>query len=734
VGSTLLIDSLSFLSWDFLPLAASEPSRLSGLMTTLWGIFQVALGLGFVIFVHELGHFLAAKTFGVRCDKFYVGFDVPISIGPIKLPSTLGKFQWGETEYGIGIIPLGGYVKMLGQDDDPRKAEEEAERSRLGAGAEAPLDPRSYPAKPVWQRMIIISAGVVMNLIFAVIMAGVAFRYGVPYTPTVIGDVVGGGPAWEAGVLPGDKLLKVGNMTADNPNLRFDDFRMEVALRGKDGRGTAIPLTVERGTDILEVSPLPTNLYDPVGGIYMLGVISPSSTSYGMKAFPKGSFLEKSKLDLQSGDKIVAVDGVALKNDPRFDQPLGSELTTILQEKWNKPVRLSIERPGEKKDDPAKNIEVEIPAIPVKTIGLDFEMGPITAVRKGSTADAAGVKFGDKILSIDGEALTQALKLPSLVASKAGKSIELLVQRKTASKEKPESGLDALAESSELTFQIATSSQPQFDNIAMFGGVQTLADVGIAYEVSNIVSSVDTAIINDDAIKVGDVLAQIRWEPSEEAKKSLEELYSAKGMRIVLADQLIDHSLTIASMFDQLQDAPSDMNIRCYLKRDGKTVEAVTKLQYSSDWFWFQRGLGMKPLSDIHSVDSITEAAALGASETWRRFKEVLSVLRLLATGKLGASSLGGPIKIFQAAGQEASQGVSRLLLFLTFLSANLAILNCSPMPALDGGHMVFLTAEAIRGKPVSEALQVRLTVVGMMCLLCLMAFVIVKDVVDLIP
>ncbi len=58
-------------------------------MSTLWGFFQVALGLGFVIFVHELGHFLAAKTFGVRCDKFYVGFDVPMSIGPIKLPARL---------------------------------------------------------------------------------------------------------------------------------------------------------------------------------------------------------------------------------------------------------------------------------------------------------------------------------------------------------------------------------------------------------------------------------------------------------------------------------------------------------------------------------------------------------------------------------------------------------------------------------------------------------------------
>ena len=68
-------------------------------------ILQVAIGLGFVIFVHELGHFLVAKACGVKCEKFYIGFDIN--------GWNLGKFTWGETEYGIGILPLGGYVKML---------------------------------------------------------------------------------------------------------------------------------------------------------------------------------------------------------------------------------------------------------------------------------------------------------------------------------------------------------------------------------------------------------------------------------------------------------------------------------------------------------------------------------------------------------------------------------------------------------------------------------------------
>ncbi len=90
-------------------------------------IASVAAGLGLVIFVHELGHFLAAKACGVKVEKFYVGFDIPM--GP--LPSTLLKFRRGETEYGVGILPLGGYVKMLGQDDNPTQP---GERERADQG------------------------------------------------------------------------------------------------------------------------------------------------------------------------------------------------------------------------------------------------------------------------------------------------------------------------------------------------------------------------------------------------------------------------------------------------------------------------------------------------------------------------------------------------------------------------------------------------------------------------
>ncbi|MCC7087133.1 MAG: site-2 protease family protein [Pirellulales bacterium] len=215
-------------------------------------ILAVAAGLGFVIFVHELGHFLVAKACGVKCEKFYLGFDI--------YGLKLAKFQWGETEYGIGILPLGGYVKMLGQDDNPSRMAEEARRSKLPAehatGAEAnsmpatssptadiaptvtdselpaesasdpgaTYDPRSYMAQSVPKRMAIISAGVIMNVIFAFLMASLAYGLGVRETPCTIGAVTAGGAAWKANLQPGDEIIRIGSL--DHP--RYRDLKTRV--------------------------------------------------------------------------------------------------------------------------------------------------------------------------------------------------------------------------------------------------------------------------------------------------------------------------------------------------------------------------------------------------------------------------------------------------------------------------------------------------------------------------
>src|SRR6187455_105787 len=99
------------MEWCLIALTAAESA--TWLLQTIVTFVTVALGLGMVIFVHELGHFAVAKWCGVKCEKFYLGFDI--------FGKKIFHFTRGETEYGIGILPLGGYVKMLGQEDNPQR-------------------------------------------------------------------------------------------------------------------------------------------------------------------------------------------------------------------------------------------------------------------------------------------------------------------------------------------------------------------------------------------------------------------------------------------------------------------------------------------------------------------------------------------------------------------------------------------------------------------------------------
>ncbi|HHK42177.1 MAG TPA: hypothetical protein ENJ50_07150 [Planctomycetaceae bacterium] len=145
------------------------------------------------------------------------------------------------------------------------------------------------------------------------------------------------------------------------------------------------------------------------------------------------------------------------------------------------------------------------------------------------------------------------------------------------------------------------------------------------------------------------------------------------------------------------------------------------------------RGLVFGPFQRIRRVDSWSTSVVLGYQFTTRKLLQVVEMLGKLVTGRWSPKHLGGPVAIAAIAGREASQGITRLLLFLTFLSANLAILNFLPIPALDGGHMVFLLAEGVTGKPVNENVQGFLTLIGVVLLLTLIVLVTSKDVWNLI-
>ena len=192
-------------------------------MDTLITIGQLVLSLSILIVLHEFGHFLPARLFGTRVEKFYLFFDPYFS---------LFKKQIGETEYGIGWLPLGGYVKISGMIDESMDTEQ----------MEKEPQEWEFRSKPAWQRLIIMLGGVTVNFILGfLIYAMVLFAYGEEYLPAknATAGIAVDSLGQEMGLLSGDKILKIGEEDFD----RFNDRALLRAVAINNVR----EVTVERG-------------------------------------------------------------------------------------------------------------------------------------------------------------------------------------------------------------------------------------------------------------------------------------------------------------------------------------------------------------------------------------------------------------------------------------------------------------------------------------------------------
>ncbi len=253
---------------------------------SVWAFLGLVVGFGFLIFVHELGHFLVAKWVGIKVTQFAIGFGHCLvswrrGVGWRRgssereyeklLTSGADEDSIGETEYRLNWMPLGGYVKMVGQDDlDPTATSD---------------DPRSFNRKPVWARACVISAGVVMNLIFAVVLFVVAFMAGVKFPSPTVGSVIPGSPASQAvakgsyapqvaGIQPGDRILEIDGHEVHD----FLDVRVNTALASGD---KPIHLVVQREglPHALEYEITPE--HSPNEEILWLGLTPASSLTVG---------------------------------------------------------------------------------------------------------------------------------------------------------------------------------------------------------------------------------------------------------------------------------------------------------------------------------------------------------------------------------------------------------------------------------------------------------------------
>lgn len=186
----------------------------------LMQILPTLIILGFLIFVHELGHFLACRWSGVSVEKFSIGF------GPEIL-----KWKGGETEYVISIIPLGGFVKPKGESF-----------SELEKGL---LHPGDFLAAPKWRRLLILVAGVAMNYLFAFLLLIPVFQIGSPVLKAKIGGFVEGYPAQVSGLRVGDQVLSVNGQ----PVVNWQDMTLAIF----DNNNPSLLLSVKRGDQVMDV-------------------------------------------------------------------------------------------------------------------------------------------------------------------------------------------------------------------------------------------------------------------------------------------------------------------------------------------------------------------------------------------------------------------------------------------------------------------------------------------------
>ncbi|MGB7343608.1 MAG: site-2 protease family protein [Pirellulaceae bacterium] len=710
--------AISFVDASFasaLPLADSEASFVVTLLSQVWLWTRVALGIGLVIFVHELGHFLAAKTFGVKCEKFYVGFDVPIRIGPIKFPRTLGKFTYGETEYGIGILPLGGYVKMLGQDDDPRKAQEEAERIRLETGGDVDaveqLDPRSYPAKPVWQRMIIISAGVFVNVITGVLFAAIAFSNGVKYNPAIIGGVSPGGPAWETGVQPGGEVISVGDFKDDQ--MHYRKMSEEILTAGLKNSTKPIPVQIRYDDGVIDYD-LSTAPHPADKDLRMIGITNPISVKLSKDKVAAAGSVAESVLSKEDGGAIlIAYDGNKIDHNAIVP---GTPFFDYMNTHPSKTIELEFERADKSKT------KIQLAPQPNQTLGLRFAIGPIVTLMKDGPAAKAGVEIGDVVTAVNGDKNIDAFGLP-LMLVEADSPVKLTLQRGTGDG----------AESVDVELAAIDSKQTTAPTEGA-SGIIGVNRFGLAYQAKLTISSAVTRDKKENStLKAGDRIKEVHLVAKDEVEKSiLDERYA--DLLEKMEDWKFKDAEDVSNFLESIQIVPEGTQFVVVSESPlDKRIVETTLTVYKDDRYRFERGLGFLAIERTQTAQSLGQALSLGWREGKRRLYDVVRFLGMAVRGKIKRQHVGGPIQIFRMAGMEAERGISPQLLFLTLLSMNLAILNFLPIPALDGGHMVFLIAEAIRGKRVDEELEMRLTLVGVLALLALMAFVFLNDIINII-
>ncbi|HEX7010100.1 MAG TPA: site-2 protease family protein, partial [Phycisphaeraceae bacterium] len=614
----------------------------------------ILLSFGFLIFVHELGHFLVAKWVGIRVTQFAIGFGpsiltwrkgIGLRIGsteseyerrakealrskgvdleqatPAQLYDAADALGLGETEYRLNYLPLGGYVKMVGQEDlDPTARSD---------------DPRSFNAKPIWARACVISAGVVMNLIVGVIFFIIAFMSGVEFPPAVVGGVQPGSPAATAmaqgheddaayqGLRAGDRITHIDG----EPVKDLIDVTLASALGRAD-----VPLTlrVERAGEPTPLHFRMTPRPDPVEKLLKLGILPPWTLEVAAVA-PDSP---EAKAGVQPGMHVAAVDGQPVASYAEYEQALTARA--------GEPVKVTFSDPKT-----GKSVEVEQAALamlqlpddpqaPAQLAGLVPPTLIVGFAGPSTPAEQAGLQAGDLVAAIDGEPWPTIRQMQQAVTQAGDRSVSITVWRQGRMVDlggvRPQDGRLGVALTHWLDEPLVGSTVPGSPaaGLNLPGGSRILS-------------------INDTPVQ--------SWADMQRIFSSLAASDADGPIEVRLSYTL------------NLTNQPQEQATLTLTRED---VEQLAQARWASP-----DTIAFAPLLERVSGSNPWEATLLGVEKTHQLMLQTYVTLLRLFQGTVKVEHLRGPVGIVDESTKVAKQGWEYLLFFMGLISVNLAVLN----------------------------------------------------------
>ena len=698
----------------------------------------IVLGFGLLIFVHEGGHFLAAKWAGIRTEVFAVGMGTAV----VSWRKGIG-FAWGSThhavvaktgkaardlsleelqrhgigctEYSLRWLPIGGFVKMLGQDDaDPNYVSTEA---------------GSYNVCPIGKRMVVVSAGVAANIVLAVVLFIIAFMIGVQSEKPVVGAVSSVMPAAmttavnaEAlgistpGLQPGDVITHIDG----KPVTTFVDIRIAGAMARV---GQMLSLQVERPglAEPLEFRMVPKK---DLTGLLGIGIDPGSSTQ--LRADDKaGTLLEYlteiglTEAGVRPGMKIITAGGRPVES---YEQ-----LRPVIRELDGKPVPTvwtAVDANGEPTGDTV-NAELAVRltyqylwyAQPIPDVDQNVERGligltplvTIGDVGRGPNRDL--LQAADVILragSVDGPRFAQ---LRAELARRRGGEIDMVVLRD--------------GEEVQLTADVNRKGQLN-------------VHIGQAW----------------DLPLIADPMIQLRGARDKDGKTTVVDSPVA-GLRLTGRTRLDGVNDTPVTDWASFNEALRRNTRSAFEAGEQASVTlAVTHPTPGREPETVILELGADEVIALHELPRVAElplslfeplymtmtahgnpirAVAMGFQETKKVVVMTYLTLDRLIRGSVGVDQIRGPVGIVHIGAKVADRGVTYLLFFLGIISVNLAVINFLPIPIVDGGLFLFLIYEKLKGRPPPLAFQNAATIAGVAMIATALLVVTWNDLMRLI-